>query len=150
MEKITLSGVPETMLQTVYARAKETKRPNGVIRDDKAVDLIKKINYDFSLADKDKTMSSGVIARTIVLDRLAGDFLKKNPNALVVNIACGVLTHAVTDLITANSDGIILTCPKPLPSVKSFSRKRDAFRRSLCPLWTTGARSLKTTVNVPC
>ena len=24
-EKITLSGVPETMLQTVYARAKETK-----------------------------------------------------------------------------------------------------------------------------
>lgn len=24
-EKITLSGVPETMLQTVYARAKESK-----------------------------------------------------------------------------------------------------------------------------
>lgn len=93
MEKITLSGVPETMLQTVYARAKETKRSNGVIRDDKAVELIKKINYDFSLADKDKTMSSGVIARTIVLDRLVGDFLKKNPNALIVNIACGLDTR---------------------------------------------------------
>lgn len=26
-EKITLSGVPETMLQTVYARAKESKTP---------------------------------------------------------------------------------------------------------------------------
>ena len=33
-EKITLSGVPETMLQTLYARAKESKgrayRPPGL------------------------------------------------------------------------------------------------------------------------
>lgn len=34
-EKITLSGVPETMLQTVYARAKETKT-RGAITDNKA------------------------------------------------------------------------------------------------------------------
>ena len=35
-EKITLSGVPETMLQTVYTRAKETKT-RGAITDNKAV-----------------------------------------------------------------------------------------------------------------
>ena len=34
-ETITLSGVPETMLQTVYARAKES-RGRGAIRDLKA------------------------------------------------------------------------------------------------------------------
>ena len=33
-------------------------------------------------------MRSGVIARTIVLDRLVGAFLKKNPDATVVNIVC--------------------------------------------------------------
>ena len=38
-EKITLSGVPETMLQTVYARAKETKT-RGAITDNKAVEII--------------------------------------------------------------------------------------------------------------
>ena len=37
-ETINLSGVPETMLQTVYARAKETKT-RGAIHDDKAVEL---------------------------------------------------------------------------------------------------------------
>ena len=37
-EKITLSGVPETMLQTVYARAKETKT-RGAITDNKAARL---------------------------------------------------------------------------------------------------------------
>lgn len=38
-EKITLSGVPETMLQNLYARAKESKG-RGAIRDRKAEELI--------------------------------------------------------------------------------------------------------------
>ena len=67
--KVTLSGVPETMLQTVYARAKETQN-RGAVRDEKAVEIIRRLDYDFSLADKDSAMSCGVIARTIVLDRL--------------------------------------------------------------------------------
>lgn len=66
-EPIALSGVPETMLQTVYARAKESEG-RGAIRDPKAEELIGKLNYDFSLADKDTAMRSGVVARTIVLD----------------------------------------------------------------------------------
>lgn len=66
-ETITLSGVPETMLQTVYARAKES-RGRGAIRDLKAEEIIGRLDYDFSLADKDAAMRSGVIARTIVLD----------------------------------------------------------------------------------
>ena len=45
-EKITLSGVPETMLQTVYARAKETKT-RGAITDNKAVEIIDRLDYDF-------------------------------------------------------------------------------------------------------
>jgi len=50
--------------------AKETKT-RGAIKDTKAVEIIDKINYDFSLADKDSAMHSGVVARTIVLDKLA-------------------------------------------------------------------------------
>ena len=38
-ETITLSGVPETMLQTIYARAKES-RGRGAIRDLKAEEII--------------------------------------------------------------------------------------------------------------
>lgn len=91
-EKITLSGVPETMLQTVYARAKET-RTRGAIRDEKAVELVNRLDYDFSLADKDSAMSSGVIARTIVLDGLTKAYLAAHPGAVVVNIACGLDTR---------------------------------------------------------
>ena len=77
-ETITLSGVPETMLQTVYARAKESSG-RGAIRDRKAEETIGGLQYDFSLADRDKAMHSGVIARTIVLDRLTGAWLQEHP-----------------------------------------------------------------------
>lgn len=91
-EKIRLSGVPETMLQTVYARAKES-RGRGAIHDAKAEEIIEKLDYDFSLADKDTAMHSGVIARTIVLDRLTKEWLGAHPGAVVVNIACGLDTR---------------------------------------------------------
>ena len=91
-EKISLSGVPETMLQTVFARAEET-RGRGAIYDEKAVELVERLDYDFSLAAKDSPMKSGVVARTIVLDKLAKGWLDEHPGAVVVNIACGLDTR---------------------------------------------------------
>ena len=91
-EKIKLSGVPETMLQTIYARAKES-RGRGAIHDAKAEEIIEKLDYDFSLADKDTAMRSGIIARTIVLDRMTKEWLASHPGAVVVNIACGLDTR---------------------------------------------------------
>lgn len=92
-EKISINGVPETMLQTMYSRAKETKKKNAVIHDEKAVEIVEKLDYDFALADKDSAMGNGVIARTVMLDKMAEDYLKKHSDAIVVNIACGLDTR---------------------------------------------------------
>ncbi len=81
------------MLQTVFARAQETQKPNHKITDEKAVELVSRLDYDFSLAKKDKTMSSGVIARTLVLDRMVKQYLNNHPDAVVINIACGLDTR---------------------------------------------------------
>lgn len=91
-EKMTLTGVPETMLQTVYARARES-RTLGVITDRKAEELIGRLDYDFSQAEKDGAMRSGVVARTVVLDSMVAGWLAKHPGAVVVNIACGLDTR---------------------------------------------------------
>ena len=52
-----------------------------------------KLDYDFSNADKDKAMSYGVIARTIVLDEMVERYLSKNPKTVVINIASGMDTR---------------------------------------------------------
>ena len=92
-EKVNVTGVPETMIQTLYARAKESMKPNSTIKDDMAAEIVSQLDYDFSNADKDSAMSSGVIARTIVLDEMVGKYLTKHPKTVVVNIACGMDTR---------------------------------------------------------
>ena len=92
-EKVNVTGVPETMVQTLYARAKETRKKNAKINDEIAEELMKNLDYDFSKADKDKAMNYGVIARTIVLDRMVEQYLEKNANTIVINIACGLDTR---------------------------------------------------------
>ena len=85
-EPVSLSGVPETMLQTLYARAKESQT-HGAIHDDTAVRLVQQLDYNFDLASKDAAMHNGVIARTLVLDKLVSTYLAQHPGA-VVNITC--------------------------------------------------------------
>lgn len=91
--KVNLSDTAETMLQSFYARAQYSLSPKHKFYDAKAVEIVKKIDYDFSKAEKDRTMSNGVLARTIVFDELVGDFINHNPDCTVVNIACGLDTR---------------------------------------------------------
>lgn len=93
MENIDLQGVPETMLQTLYARAAHSKRPDHKFYDAKAIEIVEQLDYDFSKAEKDMAMSTGVIARTILLDQMVGDFVRDNPRGTVINIACGLDTR---------------------------------------------------------
>lgn len=93
MESIDLRGVPETMLQTLYARAAHSKRPDHKFYDAKAIEIVEQLDYDFSKAEKDMAMSAGVIARTILLDRMVKQFIDENPDGTVVNIACGLDTR---------------------------------------------------------
>ena len=91
--KPTIRGNAETMLQSFYARAQYSKSKRHKFYDAKAVELVDKIDYDFSAAARDSAMGKGVIARTIVLDELVKDFIKGNPDCTVVNIACGLDTR---------------------------------------------------------
>lgn len=93
MGKENIGGVAETMLQTLYARAKESQKPNHKIYDAKAIEIVEQMDYDFSAADKDTVMSGGVVARTIVLDRMVKNYIAKHPETTVVNIACGMDTR---------------------------------------------------------
>lgn len=95
------------MLQTVYARAKESS-VRGAIHDAKAEELIKKLDYDFSLADKDTAMRSGVIARTIVLDKLTKSWLATHSGAVVVNIAMSAMDEWGGEISEQNAPVLIV------------------------------------------
>lgn len=93
MKKIEMSGVPETMIQTLFARAMESEKEKHLIYDKKAMEIVKEMDYDFTKAKEDAMMRNGVVARTIVLDELVQNYVTAHPNAVVINIACGLDTR---------------------------------------------------------
>ena len=85
---ITLGDVETTALIPLSIKANETKRPSARIKDNKAVAIISALGID--TAPYDKFMShEGVIARTIMLDKMVKDFISKNPEGVIVNLGAG-------------------------------------------------------------
>ncbi len=88
----SLSGVPETLLIPLYYRAMESQRPDAIIKDEKAVSLIKQMSYDFDQVRKIRVFKGNVMARFMLtreIDRYARDFLTRHPDGVVVHIGCG-------------------------------------------------------------
>jgi O-methyltransferase involved in polyketide biosynthesis len=94
-EKIlqSLEGVSETLLMTLYVRARESQRPNAMIHDDKAVEMVNRIAGDFSRLRMQRHDEIAVIMRMRKFDRHVREFLRRNPDGVVVHIGCGLDTR---------------------------------------------------------
>ncbi len=90
---IQLNGVAETLLIPLYFRAKETQRPDALIKDEQAVALVKQIDYDFSRIKLRGHDEVAIILRLREFDRMARDFLNRCPDAVVVHLGCGLDTR---------------------------------------------------------
>lgn len=88
-----LTGIPETMLIPLWARAVESEREKPIIRDPKAVEMISRIDYDFSKFEKSWGSQVGVSVRTMLLDNAALAFVQQNPGAVVINLGSGLDTR---------------------------------------------------------
>jgi len=89
----SLDGVSETLLMTLYVRARESQRPNAMIHDDKAVAMVNQIDCDFSRLRMQRHDEIAVIMRMNKFDSHVRDFLLRNPDAVVVHIGCGLDTR---------------------------------------------------------
>lgn len=92
IEVTTLSAVPETMLIPLYFKAKETNE-SGIIKDNVAVEILKRINYDFSKMDNDWIGQISVCVNTFLIDNSLNNLLKENGNQVIVNLGSGLDTR---------------------------------------------------------
>jgi O-methyltransferase involved in polyketide biosynthesis len=88
-----LSDVSETLLIPLYLRAAESKRPDALLKDEKAIELINQIDYDFSGFKGLSFDQVTILMRARELDRCARVFLAQHPGAVVVDMGCGLDTR---------------------------------------------------------
>ncbi|HHP7245976.1 MAG TPA: class I SAM-dependent methyltransferase, partial [Elainellaceae cyanobacterium] len=88
-----LTGVAETLMITLYARAIETERDDSFFKDQKAVAIAQSTDYDFEKYAKGWSSQLGVVIRVQEYDRIVKNFLETHPDAIVINLGCGLCTR---------------------------------------------------------
>ena len=83
-------AVSETLLITLYMRHLASNRPDPIIRDESASRLVAEIDYDFSKFDHAERSIIGTAIRADYFDKLAADFIRRQPNPVIVVIGCGL------------------------------------------------------------
>jgi O-methyltransferase involved in polyketide biosynthesis len=88
-----LQGVPETLLIPLFVRATESQRPDAMLKDEKAVEMVRRIDFDFSRIKLQGHDLLGLILRVREFDRFVRNFLEAHPDGVVVHIGCGLDTR---------------------------------------------------------
>ncbi len=102
---VKLSGMPASMLVCLWSRAQVSKEYSSLFYDEKAIELVEKIDYDFSTGDGSFIGILFNVFRTVNLpefrlgtlrakqfDDKAKAFIAEHPYASVINIAAGLDT----------------------------------------------------------
>jgi len=87
------SGISESLLIPLYIRANETQRPDAILKDSWAVELIDKLNLDEKLlahSQVSEEVQVSILLRNRQFDRIALEFLTHHPEAVVVYLGCGL------------------------------------------------------------
>jgi O-methyltransferase involved in polyketide biosynthesis len=90
--QVRLGSVQETLFIPLAARARETQRKHPVLRDPKAVEMVRSIDYDVG---KYGQGAGGFVTvlRTAIIDFWVRSFLAAHPAATVVELGTGLNTR---------------------------------------------------------
>ena len=91
-QTVDLGPIQETLLIPLLSRALETARPNGLLHDPRALEIVDQLDYDFSKWRGNSSLSVACV-RTRIFDEIALRFLERYPEGAIVEIGCGLNTR---------------------------------------------------------
>jgi O-methyltransferase involved in polyketide biosynthesis len=91
-EAVDLGAVQRTLFFPLVARARETGRKRPLLRDPKAVDILRAIEFDWA-AYKLPLNTSYIVLRTMILDWWVSQFIDIHRGGTVVELGTGLNTR---------------------------------------------------------
>ena len=146
LDATNLKGISETLLITTYMRSLETKSKQGIIKDDKSVEIVEQLDYDFSKYDS--PINQALIAiRTKIIDEFVSNFIARHPQATVVNLGAGLCSRFFR-LDNGSIRWIDLDLPQVEPIWNVLIGKSERHQYLACSLlnldWMSKVRELST------
>lgn len=116
-----LRDIDESMLLTLYHRAMESERSDGLIKDDKALALVNRWSDEFERV-RQTHLNEGskfvILLRNREFDLYTKEFLLRHPDAVVVHFGCGIDSR-----FERVDNGLVEWYDLDLPTIIEFRRK---------------------------
>jgi O-methyltransferase involved in polyketide biosynthesis len=88
-----LTPIEKTLLITLTGRALDARTKHPLLGDDLADKVLDRLGPDVGSVKLSSTVKIAVAIRTKMLDRIVGEFIAAHPNAVVVELGCGLDTR---------------------------------------------------------
>lgn len=92
--RVDLTGAPETMLATLYARALDADADQPIVGDTYAKELVARLDYDWPRTAITGKNSQSVTTRSAHFDLWTRQFLAVHEEATVLHLGCGLDSRA--------------------------------------------------------
>jgi O-methyltransferase involved in polyketide biosynthesis len=126
-EKIKLTEEKETLLIPLYCKASESRKKSPIIRDDKSIELVNAIEYNYKDLHIPKQTWVTVCMRAKQFDNYTKVFLADNPESIVIHLGCGLDTR-----FNRVDNGIVewfdLDFPDVIELRKKFFKETNRYR----------------------
>ncbi|HUQ72978.1 MAG TPA: class I SAM-dependent methyltransferase [Planctomycetaceae bacterium] len=134
-----LTGAAETLLIMLTAKADESRRPDGIIRDPKVLEICDRLGDDLTHLRAGWMTQVGVCVRTEIFDDWMREYLAKYPDATIVNLGAGLDTR-FSRLDNGRLRWFDVDFPEPLEIRRLFIPETDRLKMIGCsatdPAWT--------------
>ena len=88
--RVDLSGAPQTMLATLYAKALDADFKEPILGDRFAKRIVERIDYDWKKTTINARRAPSVTSRTAHFDAWTDQFLAAYSHAVVLHVGCGL------------------------------------------------------------
>jgi len=88
--RVDLSGAPQTMLATLYAKALDADFKEPILGDRFAKRIVERIDYDWKKTTINARRAPSVTTRTAHFDAWTNQFLAAHSHAVVLHLGCGL------------------------------------------------------------
>lgn len=94
MNEEALAGVEQTLLLPLWGRYSESKKPHGLLKDDKCVEVVDRLQLDFTALERQQHPLTRLawITRAWNTDRELSRCMEGTPEVTVVCLGCGLET----------------------------------------------------------
>jgi O-methyltransferase involved in polyketide biosynthesis len=84
----------DSLFLTLYARARDYRRPHPILGDAVADEIVRTLDYDYGKLRIDTNLILSVALRAKKLDQVVADFLARHPDAIGIDLGAGLDTRA--------------------------------------------------------